>query len=119
MSATNIVRLKAHWEQEHQGWARRDLSGKEYLYLWADGVCFNVHLEDQRSCILLIMGRNFKAKKELPVLSDKYRKSELSWQKMSRDLKTRGLKMAPKVAIGDGALGLWAVLGKESPQTKF
>jgi transposase-like protein len=119
LSASNIVRLKAHWEQEYQGWARRVLSGKEYVYIWADGVYFNVRLEEERSCILVVIGCNLKGEKELLALSDGYRESELSWVEMLRDLKTRGLKTAPKLAIGDGALGFWAALGKEFPETKW
>jgi putative transposase len=118
LSATNIVRLKAHWEAEYKGWANRDLSGKEYVYLWADGVYFNVRLEDERSCILVIMGCNLKGEKELLAISDGFRESELSWLEMLRDLKARGLKIAPKLAIGDGALGFWAALGKEFPETQ-
>ena len=119
LSATNIVRLKKGWEQEYKGWAMRDLREKEYVYIWADGVYFNIRLEDQRSCILVIMGCNLKGEKELLALSDGYRESELSWTEMLRDLKARGLKIPPKLAIGDGALGFWAALGKELPETKW
>ncbi|MBA7538174.1 IS256 family transposase ISWch1 [subsurface metagenome] len=119
LSATNIVRLKKGWEQEYKGWAKRDLSEKEYVYIWADGVYFNIRLEDQRSCILVIMGCNLKGEKELLALSDGFRESELSWTEMLRDLKARGLKIPPKLAIGDGALGFWAALGKEFPETKW
>jgi transposase-like protein len=119
LSATNIVRLKKGWEQEYKGWANRDLSEKEYVYIWADGVYFNIRLEDERSCILMIMGCNLKGEKELIALSDGFRESELSWLEMLRDLKTRGLKIPPKLAIGDGAMGFWAALGKEFPETKW
>jgi putative transposase len=119
LSATNIVRLKAHWEQEYHGWATRDLSGKEYVYLWADGVYFNVRLEGERSCILVLIGCNLKGEKELLALSDGFRESELSWLEMLRDLKARGLKVPPKLAVGDGGLGFWCALGKEFPETKW
>jgi putative transposase len=119
LSATNIVRLKKGWEQEYKGWALRDLSEKEYVYIWADGVYFNIRLENERSCILVIMGCNLKGEKELLALSDGYRESELSWTEMLRDLKTRGLRIPPKLAIGDGAMGFWAALGKEFPETKW
>ena len=119
LSATNNVRLKKGWEQEYKGWAMRDLREKEYVYIWADGVYFNIRLEDERSCILVIMGCNLKGEKELLALSDGYRESELSWTEMLRDLKARGLKIPPKLAIGDGALGFWAALGKELPETKW
>jgi putative transposase len=116
LSATNIVRLKAHWEQEYQGWATWDFSGKKYVYIWADGVYFNVRLEEERSYVLVIMGCNLKRKKELLVLSDGYRERELSWLEMLRDRKVWGLTAAPKLAIRDGALGFWAALGKDFPR---
>jgi len=119
LSATNIVRLKKGWEQEYKGWALRDLSDKEYVYIWADGVYFNIRLEDERSCILVIIGCNLKGEKELLAISDGYRESELSWVEMLRDLKARGLKIPPKLAIGDGSLGFWAALGKEFPETAW
>ena len=119
LSATNIVRLKKGWEQEYKGWAMRDLSDKEYVYIWADGVYFNIRLEDERSCILVIIGCNLKGEKELLAISDGYRESELSWLEMLRDVKARGLKIPPKLAIGDGSLGFWAALSKELPETKW
>ena len=90
LSATNIVRLKKGWEQEYKGWILRDLSEKEYVYIWADGVYFNIRLEDERSCILVIIGCNLKGEKELLAISDGYRESELSWTEMRRELKARG-----------------------------
>lgn len=119
LSATNIVRLKKGWEQEYKGWILRDLSEKEYVYIWADGVYFNIRLEDERSCILVIIGCNVNGEKELLAISDGYRESELSWLEMFRDLKARGLRISPKLAIGDGSLGFWAALGKEFPETKW
>jgi transposase-like protein len=119
LSATNIVRLKKGWEQEYKGWTLRDLSEKEYVYIWADGVYFNIRLEDERSCILVIIGCNLKGEKELLAISDGYRESELSWLEILRDLKARGLKIPPKLAIGDGSLGFWAALGKEFLDTKW
>jgi putative transposase len=119
LSATNIVRLKKGWEQEYKGWVLRDLREKEYVYIWADGVYFNIRLEDERSCILVIIGCNLKGEKELLALSDGYRESELSWIEMLRDLKARGLQIPPKLAVGDGSLGFWAALGKEFPETKW
>jgi putative transposase len=105
LSATNIVRLKKGWEQEYKGWILRDLSEKEYVYIWADGVYFNIRLEDERSCILVIIGCNLKGEKELLAVSDGYRESEVSWLEMLRDFKARGLKIPPKLTIGDGSLG--------------
>jgi putative transposase len=120
LSATNIVRLKRLWEQDYQEWAGRDLSGKRYVYFWADGIYFNVRLEDaenKRQCILIVMGTLENGKKELVSILDGYRESKQAWQEMLRNLKHRGLKEGPKLAIGDGGLGFWAALREEFPET--
>jgi transposase-like protein len=121
LSATNIVRLKKIWEQDYQEWAKRDLSDKRYVYFWAYGIYFNVRLEDpenNRQCILVIMGALEDGRKELVSVLDGYRESKQSWQEMLKDLKQRGLKEAPKLAAGDGGLGFWAALSEEFPETK-
>jgi len=121
LSATNIVRLKRIWEQNYQEWSKRDLNDKRYIYFWVDGIHFNVRLEDSennRQCILVIMGAREDGTKELISVLDGYRESTQSWQEMLRDLKQRGLKEGPKLAVGDGALGFWAALAAEFPETK-
>jgi len=121
LSATNIVRLKKLWEEEYHQWTSRDLSHKRYVYFWADGIYFNVRLEDpenDRQCILVIMGTLEDGTKELVSVSDGYRESKQSWQEMLRDLKRRGLKEPPKLAVGDGGLGFWAALPEEFPETR-
>lgn len=118
LSATNVVRLKNAWKQEYEQWTRRDLSGKRYVYLWADGIYFNVRLEDDRACILVIMGTLEDGTKELVAAHAGYRESKLSWLEILQSLKMRGLKHSPKLAVGDGALGFWAALGQEYPETK-
>jgi len=120
LSAANIVRLKRLWEQDYEDWSRRDLSHKRYVYFWVDGIYFNVRLEDpenNRQCILVIMGTLEDGKKELVSVLDGYRESKQSWQEMLRDLKQRGLKEPPKLAVGDGGLGFWAALPEEFPET--
>lgn len=115
LSATNIVRLKEGWKQDYERWRQRDLSEKHYAYLWVDGVHFNVRLEDERSCILVIMGATVDGRKELIAVQDGYRESKLSWVDVLRDLKARGLKSVPALATGDGALGFWAAAAEEFP----
>jgi putative transposase len=120
LSATNIVRLKRFWEEEYQQWSRRDLSHKRYVYFWADGIYFNVRLEDpenDRQCILVIMGTMEDGTKELVSVLDGYHESKQSWQEMLRDLKQRGLKESPKLAVGDGGLEFWAAIPGEFPET--
>jgi len=118
LSPTNIVRLKEQWAGEYKDWARRDLRGKHYVYLWADGVYFNVRLEDERICMLVLMGALPNGQKELVAVWDGFRESKDSWLEVLRDLKKRGLERAPALAIGDGALGFWAALQEAFPETR-
>jgi putative transposase len=115
LSATNIVRLKEGWKQDYDRWRQRDLSGKHYVYLWVDGVHFNVRLEDERSCILVVIGATAEGRKELIAVQDGHRESKLSWMDVLRDMKARGLKAVPALATGDGALGFWAAAAEEFP----
>jgi transposase-like protein len=107
LSATTVTRLKGIWEQEFQEWNRRSLAGKRYVYVWADGVHFNIRLEGGRQCILVLMGATADGKKELIAIQDGQRESEQSWKELLLDVQSRGLTVAPQLAIGDGALGFW------------
>ena len=119
LSATTVTRLKAIWEQEHEAWNRRSLEGKRYVYIWADGVHFNIRLDSgERQCILVLMGATEDGKKELIAITDGYRESEQSWKELLLDVKARGLVIEPKLAIGDGALGFWKALGQVYPSTR-
>lgn len=118
LSAANIVRLKKCWENDFNSWSQRSLEQKEYAYIWADGIHFNVRLDNERSCILVIMGADSAGNKELIAVSDGYRESSTSWREMLLGLKKQGLKKAPKLAIGDGALGFWKALDEVFPETK-
>jgi transposase-like protein len=100
---------------------RRDLSQKHYVYVWADGIYVNVRLEDtenQRQCMLVLIGATPEGKKELIAVIDGYRESTQSWTELLLDLKHRGLALAPRLAVGDGALGFWAALRKVFPETR-
>jgi len=118
LSSTNIVRLKAGWEKEFEVWSQRDLGGKRYVYFWADGLYFNVRLDKDRPCVLVVMGATEEGKKELLAVWDGERESKASWLSVLRDLKKRGLTKSPKLATGDGALGFWAALEEEYPDTR-
>jgi len=119
LSATNIVRLKSCWENDYLKWKSRDLSHKNYVYFWVDGIYFNVRLDDARSCILVIMGADKHGNKELVAVCDGYRESKIAWSEMLLDLKQRGLSFAPKLSVGDGSLGFWAALAEVFPETKI
>ena len=116
LSATNITRMKLQWKKEFDVWKSRDLSGKEYCYIWTDGIHFNLRHDDNRLCTLVIIGALPTGEKELIAVESGYRESTESWQHVLRDLQTRGLK-APKLAIGDGAQGVWKALKEVFPQT--
>jgi len=118
LSPANIVRLKEGWQKEYDAWSKRDLSGKRYVYLWADGIYFNVRLDKDRPCVLVLMGATDDGKKELLAVWDGHRESKESWRTVLRDLKARGLQQAPHLAVGDGALGFWAALREEFPATR-
>lgn len=117
LSATTVGRLKKVWEDEHEDWSRRDLSAKRYVYIWVDGIHFNIRLEDDRQCILVVMGATADGKKELLAVHDGHRESEQAWREVLLNLKSRGMTEDPKVAVGDGALGFWAALPKVWPST--
>jgi putative transposase len=110
LSANTISRLKEIWKREYEQWSKRSLSGKQYVYIWADGIYFGVRLEDARQCMLVIIGANSEGKKELLGIADGYRESEESWKELLLDLKRRGLSIDPKLATGDGGLGFWKAL---------
>jgi len=118
LSATTVVRLKRQWEEQYREWAKRDLSDKEYVYFWVDGIYFNIRLDDERSCILVIIATDKHGNKELLTVSDGYRESTIGWKEMLLDLKRRGLDMGPRLAVGDGAMGFWKALKEVYPQTK-
>jgi transposase-like protein len=118
LSAATVTRLKSVWEDDYATWSRRDLSGQQYVYLWADGVHFNIRLEDDRACMLVLMGATADGRKELIAVMDGYRESEQSWTALLLDVKSRGLVIEPKLAIGDGALGFWKALAKVFPATR-
>jgi len=118
LSASTITRLKEVWEGEFHQWTSRSLEGKQYAYLWADGVHFNIRLEEDRQCILVLMGATPDGKKELIAVVDGYRESEQSWMELLLDVKARGLVVDPKLATGDGALGFWKALDQVYPTTR-
>ena len=117
LSANTISRLKQVWEKEYHDWRKRNLAGKKYVYVWADGVYSNVRMDD-RLCILVIIGSDENGRKELIALSDGYRESEAAWSEILTDLRERGLSESPTLAVGDGSLGFWKALRKHWPETK-
>jgi putative transposase len=117
LSATNIARLTGVWEEEYREFRKRSLKDSDYVYVWADGVHFNVRLEEERLCTLVLIGARADGHKELIAVEDGYRESAESWKTVLRDFKQRGMQ-APVLAVGDGALGFWEAVREVWPQTR-
>ena len=117
LSPSAITRLVGAWQEEYRRWRTRSLAECDYVYVWADGVHFNVRLEDDRLAALVVVGARPDGTKELIAIEDGYRESTESWAAVLRDLKRRGMQ-APVLATGDGALGFWAAVRDVWPETK-
>jgi putative transposase len=117
LSAAAVGRLLAGWQADHEAFSRRDLTDRDYVYVWADGIHFKVRLEQARLCCLVMVGVRADGTKELVAVADGERESTGSWAEILRDLRRRGMQ-APVVAVGDGALGLWAALWDVFPATR-
>jgi transposase-like protein len=116
LSSSSITRLVSVWQEEYRAWSQRSLVDRDYVYVWVDGVHFNVRLEDERLAALVVIGARPDGTKEVIALEDGYRESKESWLSLLRDLKRRGMR-APELAVGDGALGFWAALREVFPET--
>ncbi len=118
LSPASVVRMLGAWQGEYCDWSKRNLSGKRYVYVWADGIYFGCRLTDDRPCVLVLMGATEDGKKELIAMIDGQRESETSWTALLLDLKARGMTEPPKLATGDGSLGFWCALAKVFPSTR-
>lgn len=116
LSASAIGRLKDGWQDEHAAWAKRDLSARRYVYVWADGIHLEARLEDQKQCILVIIGATPEGRKELVGFTDGARESAHDWRDLLLDLKRRGLDGPPELMVADGALGFWKAAGEVWPK---
>jgi transposase-like protein len=117
LSASTVTRLTDQWQAEQKAFCARNLSGVDYVYVWADGIHVNIRLEEQKLCLLVVIGVRADGTKELVGLADGYRESGESWADLLRDAKCRGMR-APVLAVGDGALGFWAGLREVFPETR-
>ncbi len=118
LSSATITRLTEQWQTERESFQDRDLSGRDYVYVWVDGIHTGVRLgHDDRLCCLVMVGARLDGTKELVAIVDGYRESGESWAELLRDLKKRGMR-APELAVGDGALGFWIALRDVFPETR-
>ncbi len=118
LAASTITRLKALWWDEYEAWRKRDLSARRYVYFWADGVYFSPRMEHDKQCVLVIIGADARGRKDIIGMVDGYRESAQSWTELLLDLKRRGLRTGPELAVGDGALGFWKALGEVYGETR-
>lgn len=117
LSATTVARLKKTWAKEYATWSNRDLSKDRWAYIWTDGIYSSLRGEDDKLCVLVVLGVNEQGEKRFLAIEDGVRESTQSWREVLTGLKERGLK-APELAIGDGALGVWAAMGEIFPKTR-
>jgi len=118
LSASTITRLKTCWRDEYEVWKKRDLSTRRYVYFWADGVYFTPRLDQDRQCMLVIIGADEYGEKDVLAIRDGFRENADSWRELLGDLHKRGIKAGPELAIGDGALGFWSALRDVYPKTR-
>ena len=118
LSPAVISRLTAEWQGEYERWQKRDLSARRYVYVWADGVFLQARMEDHGECMLVLIGATPEGKKELIGFQVGVRESAQSWRELLVEVKSRGLTIAPEIAVGDGALGFWKALDKVFPGTR-
>ena len=118
ISPSVVSKLKSTWLKDYNNWLKRDLSKKRYVYWWVDGVYLSARMENEKTCMLVIVGADETGKKELVALVDGFRESKESWSNLLRDLRDRGLKDGPNLAIGDGSLGFWGAITEMYPETK-
>ena len=118
LSAAVISRLTAEWKDEYDRWQKRDLSARRYVYVWADGVYLQARMEDNTECMLVLIGATPEGKKELVGFQVGARENAQSWRELLFEVKRRGLKIAPEIAVGDGALGFWKAIDEVFPGTR-
>jgi transposase-like protein len=117
LSASTVSRLKRTWSEEYQAWREVPLDRDRWVYVWADGVYSGLRAEQAKLCALVIIGVNERGEKHFLSIEDGVRESTQSWREVLLKLKSRGMN-APRLAIGDGAMGFWAALEEVYPQTR-
>src|SRR3954449_943868 len=116
LSSSTITRMTVQWQDEAAAFNKRSLAEVDYVYMWVDGIHLKVRLEQDKVCLLVMIGVRADGCKELIALADGHRESTQSWADLLRDCKRRGMA-APVLAVGDGALGFWAAVRQVFPET--
>ena len=116
LSPAAVTRMKPVWEEQYEEWQEREWHGHEFVYVWADGIYVNLRQEERR-CILVVVGCDIHGRKHFLALDAGFRESAESWKAVLLSLRDRGVQ-APKLAVGDGALGFWTALAEVYPETR-
>jgi transposase-like protein len=116
LSPASINRLRATWEGQFAQWNKRRLDDRHLVYAWADGIYVKAGLEKDKAALLVIVGVMSDGRKEVLAVRAGFRESKQSWLEVLRDLRDRGLR-APRLLIGDGAMGLWGAADEVWPET--
>ena len=112
-----MIRLTKDWLDEATTFSKRSLAGTDYVYCWVDGIHLKVRLEQDKVCLLVMIGVRADGTKELIALDDGHRESIESWLDLLRGCKRRGMA-APVLAVDDGALGFWSAVREVFPETR-
>jgi putative transposase len=117
LSPASIARLKTAWQAEYDVWNSRPLHDLDVVYLWVDGIYVKAGLEKDKAALLTVIAGLRDGRKVVLAVTSGHRESVAGWSAVLRDLKARGLK-APKLAVGDGNLGIWGGLANVFPEAK-
>jgi len=117
LSASTVIKLKKSWAEEYKEWQKKDLSTDQWVYIWADGIYSGLRGDQNKLCVLVVVGVNERGEKHFLAIEDGVRESKQSWREVLLDLKSRGMN-APKLGVGDGAMGFWSAIEEVYAETK-
>lgn len=117
LSPATVTRLTKQWGEDHAAFQDRDLSDRDFVYVWADGVHPKVRLGQAHSCVLVLLGVRVDGTKELIALAEGLPESTESWADLLRDCRRRSMR-DPELVVGDGAMGLWKALVEVFPAAR-
>jgi putative transposase len=116
LSPSTISRLTQKFKAQYAAFEKQDLSKRAYVYIWADGIYLKAGLGTEKACLVVLIGADTEGRKQLIALREGYRESAASWSGLLQDCRQRGLN-PPACWIADGALGLWAAINEQSPDS--
>lgn len=117
LSAASVSRLKRSWAAEYEQWRHAPLGKDRWVYVWADGIHSGLRGSEDKLYALVVIGVNERGEKHFLAIGNGVRESAQSWREVLIQLRARGMN-PPELAIGDGALGFWAVVDELWSKTK-